>query len=127
LSVSAALEISVLAAIVAGLTGVSVLTGLERLLMIAAVLVYLLGVQLPTMIVNIPLNNQLQKIDVTTLTDTTRRQTRAAFEPRWNQWNVIRTVCAVSQSCSSCCSPSESSPRHLRFTARCAALARIRP
>jgi uncharacterized membrane protein len=70
------------------------LTGLERLLMIAAVLVYLLGVQLPTMIVNITLNNQLQQIDVTTLTDTTTRQAREAFESRWNRWNVIRTVCA---------------------------------
>jgi hypothetical protein len=44
--------------------------------------------------VNIPLNNQLQRLDVMSLSETTLRHAREAFEPRWNRWNVIKTVCA---------------------------------
>lgn len=75
---------SVLAVLVAGVLGFWKLTGVDLLLMIAAALVYLLGVQAPTFLVNIPLNNRVQRLDVT----------RAEFEPRWNRWNVARTACA---------------------------------
>jgi uncharacterized membrane protein len=85
---------SVLAAIVAAGLGLWALTGVNRLLIVVAALVYLLGVQLPTGMVNLPLNNQLQRLDIATMTDTTRRRAREAFEPRWNRWNVLRTVCA---------------------------------
>ena len=85
---------SVLAIVLAGLIGVCALTGVDRLLMIVGALVYLLGVQLPTVMVNIPLNNRLQGLDVVNLAETTLRHARETFEPRWNRWNVIRTVCA---------------------------------
>ena len=85
---------SVVAVVLAGLTGVWVLTGVDRLLMIVGALVYLLGVQLPTVMVNIPLNNRLQRLDVMSLAETALRHARETFEPRWNRWNVIRTVCA---------------------------------
>lgn len=85
---------SLLATIAAAVLGVWELTGVERLLSITAALVYLVGVQLPTFLVNIPLNNQLQRLDVAAMAETTRRRARADFEPRWNRWNGIRTVCA---------------------------------
>ncbi len=67
---------------------------LDRLLMIDGALVFLLGVQLPMVVVNLPLNNQLQRLDVVSLSETPLRHAREAFEPRWNRWNVIRTACA---------------------------------
>ena len=78
---------------VAGL-GIWTLPGADRLLVIVAVLIYLLCVQLPTMIVNIPLNNALRKLNPSTMNETARRQARVDFEQRWNRWNVFRTVSA---------------------------------
>jgi len=66
----------------------------DQLLSIVAMLVYLLGVQLPTITVNIPLNNALQKLDVGQLSDSAAQQARAGFESRWNRSNVFRTICA---------------------------------
>ena len=84
---------SVLAIVAATILGFRTVTGVDRVLIIAA-LVYLLGVQAPTMTINIPLNNQLQKLDVATMTGTASRRARERFEARWNRWNVIRTMCA---------------------------------
>lgn len=67
------------------------LEGLSALLMGGAVLCYLLGVQLPTATMNIPLNNTLQSHDVDTMTAEILEKARQEFEPRWNQWNMIRT------------------------------------
>jgi len=89
---------SVLCAVVAGVLGLSALSGLERALLIIAVLVYVLGVQVPTFVVNIPLNNRLQKLDAETMADRERKRARDAFEPRWNKWNSIRTVLATVAS-----------------------------
>ena len=65
------------------------------LLLIGAVAVYLLGVQLPTFVVNVPLNNQLQATELDTLDAAGLQQARAAFEPRWVYWNAFRTVCGL--------------------------------
>jgi len=85
---------SALALITAAVLGVWQLRGADRLLLIIAALVYLLGVQLPTFTINIPLNNRLQKLDVGTMAETTRKREREHFESRWNRWNVIRAACA---------------------------------
>jgi uncharacterized membrane protein len=55
---------------------------------------YLLGVQLPTVTINVPLNNALQGIDVKTATKEEIRSARLTFEERWNRWNRRRTVVA---------------------------------
>jgi uncharacterized membrane protein len=47
---------SVLALIAAAALGIWALSGADRLLIILAALVYLLGVQLPTVTINVPLN-----------------------------------------------------------------------
>ncbi len=75
--------------------GVASAAGPARWVMIAAAAIYLVGVQLPTIAVNIPLNNQLQALDVASLSADERRVARLRFEPRWNRWNVARTVLAV--------------------------------
>ena len=86
---------SVLAVIAAAVLGLWAVAGVVRVLLVVAALVYLVGVQVPTGMVNIPLNNRLQSLDVATMTDATRRDARETFERRWNRWNVIRTVVAL--------------------------------
>ena len=85
---------SVLSVMAAAVLGLRALGGVERQLVIVAALVYLLGVQLPTMSVNVPLNNTLQKLQPDTMNPAARMQARADFEPRWNRWNAFRTGCA---------------------------------
>lgn len=89
--------LSLLAA--AGL-GVTELAGAERFLLIVAACAYLFVVQLPTIRINIPLNNGLQALDVKSIDDEALRAARAEFEPRWNWWNNLRTVvaCGVTAS-----------------------------
>jgi len=85
---------SVLLLMAVAVAGMWRLAGAERVLLIAAALVYLLGVQAPTALVNIPLNNQLQRVSAATMSEADRRQAREAFERRWNQSNVFRAICA---------------------------------
>ena len=75
---------SVVAVLVAAFWGFWALEGLERAMAVVAAVVYILGVQVPTFIVNIPLNTRVQRGEAT----------RAEFEPRWNRWNVLRAACA---------------------------------
>jgi uncharacterized membrane protein len=89
---------SVIALIASLVLGIGSLVGTERLLLIVAALLYLLGVQVPTVAINIPLNNQLQKLDAEAMDATTMAAARAAFEPRWNRWNAIRTTVACLAS-----------------------------
>lgn len=86
---------SVLALVTAAVLGVWSLDGADRQLVIAAALVYVLGVQFPTVTINLPLNSQLQELDLVKLNEATRHRARGDFEPRWNRWNVIRTACAI--------------------------------
>jgi len=79
---------SVVAVVVAAFWGLWALAGLDRAMVVLAAVVYLGGVQVPTFIVNIPLNNRVQRGAVG----------REEFEPRWNRWNAFRTACAVLAS-----------------------------
>ena len=85
---------SVVALVTAAVLGIGQLDGAERLLIIFAALSYLVGVQLPTITMNIPLNNKLQTLDVDAMNERTRTTARKDFEPRWNLWNSFRTVFA---------------------------------
>lgn len=83
-------------AVAAGLAlGAGQVDGLERMLLVLASGVYLLGVQLPTFIVNIPLNREVQALDLEGADGTAWRSARERFEPRWNRWNRIRTMLAI--------------------------------
>lgn len=85
---------SVVAVVVSAVLGIGQLDGAGRLLMILAALIYLLGVQLPTAMINVPLNNKLQALDVDSMNEATQKAARKDFESRWNLWNFIRTVLA---------------------------------
>ena len=85
---------SVVALVTSAVLGIGQLDGDGRLLIIIAALAYVLGVQLPTFTINIPLNNKLQTLDVDAMNETTRETARKDFEPRWNQWNSIRAAFA---------------------------------
>ena len=85
---------SVMVLVAAAVLGAWALGGAERLLIIVAALLYLFCVQLPTVAINVPLNNVLQKLEPDSMNEMARKRAREAFEPRWNRWNAIRTVCA---------------------------------
>ena len=85
---------SVLALLAAAVLGVRELRGADRLLVITAALVYFLGAQLPTVRINIPLNKELQRLELSTMNEVAQKRSRGDFERRWNRWNLVRTVCS---------------------------------
>jgi len=89
---------SIMALLASVVLGIGQLDGLGRLLLIFAALDYLLGVQLPTRLINIPLNNRLQVLDVDLMNEPEKKQARDLFEPRWTLWNSIRTTLASMAS-----------------------------
>lgn len=89
---------SAIALIIAAILGVWALEGVNRVTLLAATLVYLVGVQLPTVTVNIPLNNRLQALDLGPDDQDAHSTERRDFEPRWNRWNLTRTVFACLSS-----------------------------
>ena len=75
--------------------GAAELIGGQRVLLFVATGLYLFAVQLPTFTINIPLNSKFQTYDIKKMSERDQQLARAAFEPRWNRWNTIRTVCAT--------------------------------
>jgi uncharacterized membrane protein len=75
---------SVVALVTSAVLGIGQLDGAGISLIILAAIAYLVGVQLPTFTINIPLNNKLQTLDVDAMNETTQKAAREAFEPRWN-------------------------------------------
>jgi uncharacterized membrane protein len=86
---------SILSVIATLALGIMNLRGEELYLLTGATLLYLIGVQLPTFRFNIPLNNELQNLDVEELEDDQAKSSRVKFETPWNRWNRIRTVNAI--------------------------------
>ena len=85
---------SVIALLAAVALGFGQLDGTGRLLIVVAVLVYLLGVQVPTVSINVPLNNSVQALEIDAMDETAQAAARQEFEMRWNTWNSSRTVLA---------------------------------
>lgn len=83
---------SVVMLLASALLGFRHLEGSDRVLLTAATLVYLLGVQLPTIAINVPLNNAVQALRIDDMDDGARAAARRDFEPRWNRSNVARTL-----------------------------------
>ncbi|MEM8559163.1 MAG: anthrone oxygenase family protein [Bacteroidota bacterium] len=86
---------SVVLLIAAAVVHVPALSGVPRALLLGAVALYLLGVQLPTGLVNVPLNNQLQAQNLDALGSTELAAVRTHFEARWVFWNAFRTICGL--------------------------------
>jgi uncharacterized membrane protein len=78
----------------AAVVGAWAVNGADRVLMLVAAAVYFLCVHLPTVAINIPLNNALQKLDSGAMNEPERTRARDNFEARWNRWNALRTGCA---------------------------------
>ena len=74
------------------------LEGVSLFLIGLSTLIYIFGVQLPTIIFNIPLNNNLQSLEVEEEGEMELKNARRDFEPSWNRWNLFRTImsCLVS-------------------------------
>ena len=85
---------SVVALLLSAVMGGLHLDGMERAFVIVSALVYVLGVQVPTFRINVPLNNTLQRLDVDAMDKDALASARRAFENRWVRWNSIRTVVA---------------------------------
>ena len=85
---------SVLALLAAAGLGFRQLDGAGRLLMGTSVLVYLFGVQLPTATINVPLNNEVQTLQIAEMDDAALAKARQEFESRWVFWNWTRTILA---------------------------------
>ena len=70
----------------------------ETWLIVLVGVAYLLGVQGITVAIHIPLNNHIQKVKIEELNDKTLADERLKFETKWNFFNNIRTVVAISVS-----------------------------
>ena len=67
---------------------------LEAWKIIFVSLVYLIGVQAITIIIHLPLNRRIQKIDINSTNLQSLNEERKNFETKWNYFNNIRTVIA---------------------------------
>jgi len=86
---------SVLALVVTAVLGLPQLDTVGKAILLTATALYLFGVQLPTGVINVPLNNQLQTLDVGQMNRDDQATARRNFEPRWNRWNRMRTAVAT--------------------------------
>lgn len=86
---------SVILLVISVVLGIGHLESPERLYLILATLVYLFGVHVPTIAVNIPMNNALKNMNIDALSEQDVRNAREDFEPRWNRWNRIRTMFSI--------------------------------
>ncbi|MGD1924922.1 MAG: DUF1772 domain-containing protein [Paracoccaceae bacterium] len=86
---------SALALLSSTVLGLWQLDGPDVVLLIFSCLMYLFGVHLPTITINIPINNRLQSLDLDASTESELREVEALFESRWLRWNTIRTVVAT--------------------------------
>ena len=86
---------SILSVVLTLVLGIMNLKGEQLYLLAGAASLYLVGVQLPTFRVNIPLNNELQNLDIEELEETQAKSSRTKFETPWNRWNRIRTINAI--------------------------------
>ena len=82
---------SVLAVIASVVLGILYSESMVFYAIVIGTAVYFLGVQAPTMLFNIPLNNRLQSMDLEQSTDKETKEFRAEFERVWIRWNSIRT------------------------------------
>lgn len=84
--------------VIATILGFTQLDGVARLLLISAALSFIMGTQVPTGVVNIPLNNHVQSLAIDTMPESSHLLEREHFESRWNRWNVLRALFATSSS-----------------------------
>jgi uncharacterized membrane protein len=87
---------SVLFLIAAAIIGFNQLESLQRNVLLAATVLYIIGVQAPTTVINVPRNNVIQAVNVDTANGTALQQARIDFEDGWNRSNQFRTVMSIT-------------------------------
>ncbi|WP_436517073.1 DUF1772 domain-containing protein [Ekhidna sp. To15] len=65
-------------------------------LVLAATLIYLFGTIGVTGLGNVPLNNQLEALNLTELSPTRLNEFRKHYESDWNRFHLIRTLSALA-------------------------------
>ena len=85
---------SVIAIAVSVLYGIGRLQGVDLFLLAFAALAYVVGVQVSTIAIHLPLNKKLHTLDVDSMNESDIKIARNDFEPRWNTSNLIRTAIA---------------------------------
>ena len=60
--------------------------------LIVVFLIYFVGVQIPTIVINVPLNNKIQSLTVDELAPSALKTARDEFENKWNKSNIFRSV-----------------------------------
>lgn len=63
--------------------------------MLASSICYFLGTLGVTALGNVPLNNELEALNLPELTNTKLEEFRTYYETNWNKLHLIRTVCAI--------------------------------
>jgi len=64
----------------------------RNLLFIGGVIIYLLGTIAVTFLINIPLNNKLDVLDLNSMDATRISEFRIAYEGKWNSYNLVRSI-----------------------------------
>ena len=86
---------SALCLLLATLIGVFHLSIIKLSLLLLGCIANFIGVQLCTALINIPLNNQLQRLNCQTASNDELSAARHQFEEPWNKWNQRRTIIAI--------------------------------
>jgi uncharacterized membrane protein len=68
----------------------------QRWQLVAATLVFWVGSLGVTVLVNVPLNNQLAAVQWQRAPATAVQAARAHFAPAWNRWHTVRTLASVA-------------------------------
>ncbi|NTS77114.1 DUF1772 domain-containing protein [Catenovulum sp. SM1970] len=89
---------SALSIIVLAISSLGKLEGIDVYIMLFALTGYFCGIQAPTILVNLPLNKKLQKLNVAHSSEEELRASRIEFEAPWNKSNEIRTIMACMTS-----------------------------
>ena len=89
---------SAVAIIASAIAGFWFLDGSNFWLTVGACALYILGVQVPTLAFNIPLNNRLQSHDLEKMSKSELKDARRDFEDPWMRWNLFRTIIATVSS-----------------------------
>ena len=89
---------SIVSVVATMILGFIELHGIERWTVITIGFVYLLGVQGITILIHLPLNNRLQRLEIDEMDPESLSQERNKFETRWNYFNNIRTLIAFAVS-----------------------------
>ncbi len=89
---------SIVSVVATMILGFIELHGIERWTVIAIGFVYLMGVQGITILIHLPLNNRLQRLEIDEMDPESLSKERNKFETRWNYFNNIRTLIASAVS-----------------------------